>query len=64
MPSEEGTPGVTGRGRFVTNSLGLRSDEPFPDRQRTIYVFGGSTVVDFFVDQDKAWVQQLQDKLN
>lgn len=63
-PSEAATPGVSGPGRFRTDSLGLRSDEPPPDRKQTIYVFGGSTAIDVFLDQDRAWVQQLQTKLN
>ena len=33
-PTDAATPGVTGRGRFRTNSLGLRSDEPFPDARQ------------------------------
>ena len=42
-PTDAATPGVTGRGRFRTNSLGLRSDEPFADAGRIVYVLGGST---------------------
>lgn len=64
QPSEATTPGVSGAGRFRINSLGLRSDEPPADRQRTIYIFGGSTAIDVFLDQDRAWVQQVQTKLN
>jgi lysophospholipase L1-like esterase len=64
MPSEVATPGVSGAGRFRTNSFGLRSDEPPPDRQQTVYVFGGSTAIDIYLDQDRAWVQQVQTKLN
>jgi lysophospholipase L1-like esterase len=63
-PSEAATPGVSGAGRFRINSLGLRSDEPPPDRQQTIYVFGGSTAIDVYLDQDRAWVQQVQTRLN
>lgn len=62
--NDTATPGVTGPGHFMTNSLGLRSDEPFPDRERTIYVFGGSTAADVYLDQREAWVTQLQDRLN
>jgi lysophospholipase L1-like esterase len=63
-PGEQTTPGVSGAGRFRINSLGLRSDEPPPDRQQAIYVFGGSTTIDLFLDEDRAWVQQVQTKLN
>lgn len=63
-PSEATTPGVSGAGRFRINSLGLRSDEPPVDRQQTIYIFGGSTTIDLYLDQDRAWVQQVQTKLN
>jgi lysophospholipase L1-like esterase len=63
-PNDEATPGVSGPGHFIVNSLGLRSDEPWPDRQRTIYVFGGSTAADVYLDQDEAWVHLLQTYLN
>lgn len=63
-PNDEATPGISGPGHFITNSLGLRSDEPSPDRQRTIYVFGGSTAADVYLDQGEAWVQLLQTYLN
>src|SRR5215470_14305476 len=63
-PSDAATPGVTGRGRFRTNSLGLRSDEPFPDARRIVYVFGGSTAADLYLDQDEAWVALVQRGLN
>jgi lysophospholipase L1-like esterase len=63
-PSDQATPGISGSGHFMTNSLGLRSDEPLPDRRRTIYVFGGSTAADVYLDQREAWVTQTQDRLN
>jgi lysophospholipase L1-like esterase len=62
--SEAATPGVTGQGRFRTNSLGLRSDEPFADARRVVYVFGGSTAADLYLDQDEAWVSRVQQRLN
>ena len=55
-PTDAATPGVTGRGRFRTNSLGLRSDEPFADARRIVYVLGGSTAADLYLDQEEAWV--------
>lgn len=61
-PSDETTPGVSGKGRFRINSLGLRSDEPPNDDRKIFYVMGGSTVIDLYLDQDRAWVQQLQTK--
>jgi lysophospholipase L1-like esterase len=64
QPTAETTPGVGGDGEFRTNSLGLRSDEPPADRKQTIYVFGGSTAIDMYLDQNHAWVHQLQTKLN
>jgi lysophospholipase L1-like esterase len=63
-PTDAATPGVTGRGRFRTNSLGLRSDEPFPDARRIVYVLGGSTAADLYLDQDEAWVALVQQGLN
>jgi lysophospholipase L1-like esterase len=63
-PTEAATPGVAGRGRFRTNSLGLRSDEPFADARRVVYVFGGSTAADLYLDQEEAWVHLVQEGLN
>ena len=63
-PTDAATPGVTGRGRFRTNSLGLRSDEPFADARRVVYVLGGSTAADLYLDQEEAWVALVQDGLN
>jgi hypothetical protein len=63
-PSDAATPGVTGHGRFRTNSLGLRSDEPPPDARRIVYVLGGSTAADLYLDQDEAWVSLVQQGLN
>ena len=64
VPSDAATPGVTGHGRFWTNSLGLRSDEPFADAGRIVYVLGGSTAADLYLDQDEAWVHLVQEGLN
>jgi hypothetical protein len=64
QPSELGTPGVTGAGVFRVNSLGMRSDEPPPDRKQTIYIFGGSTAAELFRDQEHTWAQQIQRKIN
>jgi lysophospholipase L1-like esterase len=63
-PTDLATPGVTGRGRFWTNSLGLRSDEPFVDARRIVYVLGGSTAADLYLDQEEAWVALVQQGLN
>jgi lysophospholipase L1-like esterase len=63
-PSDAATPGVSGRGRFWTNRLGLRSDEPFADAARVVYVLGGSTAADLYLDQDEAWVHLVQEGLN
>lgn len=62
--SDAATPGVTGQARFRTNSLGLRSDEPPADARRVVYVFGGSTAADLYLDQEEAWVQRVQTGLN
>src|SRR5215813_2609327 len=63
-PTDAATPGVTGRGRFRTNSLGLRSDEPFADARRVVYVLGGSTAADLYLDQEEAWAYLVQQGLN
>jgi lysophospholipase L1-like esterase len=64
LTSAAATPGVAGPGRFRTNSLGLRSDEPFADARRVVYVFGGSTAADLYLDQEEGWVQRVQEGLN
>ena len=63
-PTDAATPGVSGRGRFRTNRLGLRSDEPFVDTGRVVYVLGGSTAADLYLDQEEAWVHLVQEGLN
>jgi lysophospholipase L1-like esterase len=63
-PDDSATPGVSGRGRFRTNRLGLRSDEPFVDAGRVVYVLGGSTAADLYLDQEEAWVHLVQEGLN
>jgi GDSL-like Lipase/Acylhydrolase family len=63
-PTDAATPGVAGRGRFRTNSLGLRSDEPFADARRVVYVLGGSTAADLYLDQEEAWTYLVQQGLN
>src|SRR5262249_50432101 len=63
-PSDAATPGVTGRGRFRTNRLGLRSDEPFPDARSIVYVLGGRNAADHYLDQDETWVALVQQGLN
>lgn len=63
-PTDAATPGVSGPGRFWTNRLGLRSDEPFVDAGRVVYVFGGSTAADLYLDQEEAWVHLVQEGLN
>lgn len=63
-PTPEGSPGVHGEGRLIVNSLGLRSDEVSSDVQRVVYVMGGSTVIDMYLDQENAWPSVLQRELN
>ena len=62
--SEETTPGVTGPGRFIINSLGIRADELPAQAERKILVLGGSTTIDVFLDQDEMWTAILQKRLN
>jgi hypothetical protein len=62
-PDDAATPGVSGRGRFRTNSLGLRSDEPFA-AGRILYVLGGSTAADLYLDQEETWAHLVQQGLN
>lgn len=63
-PSEAATPGVSGTGRFWTNSLGLRSDEVPVDAKQIIYALGGSTAIELYLDQDETWSHLIQARLN
>lgn len=50
-------PGVSGEGRFETNSFGIRGPEWGKDRRaeyRVLFV-GGSAVESYYLDQDEAW---------
>ncbi len=58
------TPGVEGPGRFEINSLGLRGDERPQDTELDLFVFGGSTAVEIYLDQDEIWSQQIGARLN
>ena len=63
-PSEAATPGVSGTGRFMINSLGLRSDEIPENAQQKVYVLGGSTAIELYLDQHETWSYLIQDRLN
>ena len=64
-PTPGGTPGVQlGQHRFITNEVGLRSDPVPHDNRRIIYVMGGSTSIDVWLDQSDAWPAVLQNLLN
>ena len=62
MPSV--MPGVVGESRFLTNSIGLRGDELTREFGYRILAVGGSTTECLYLDQDEAWPQLLQAKLN
>ena len=63
-PSPEYMPGVSGVSRFVTNSQGLRAEEPTGQEGRRILTLGGSTTECLYLDQSEAWPRVLQDLLN
>ena len=52
-------PGVTGDAHFITNSKGIRADEPVPNSYQILAV-GGSTTECSYLDQAEAWPYQLQ----
>jgi len=56
--------GVEGESRFFTNSIGLRGDELTREFGYRILAVGGSTTECLYLDQDEAWPQLLQAKLN
>lgn len=64
VPTPEGTPGVSGPCFFTVNSLGVRGDEPPPGRRYTVYVCGGSTAIDLWLDQRSTWAFRLQEELS
>lgn len=63
-PSPEVMPGVEGESRYITNSEGVRGQELTPDFTYRILAVGGSTTECLYLDQDEAWPQLLQTKLN
>ncbi len=62
-PRSEIMPGVSGPSRFVTNSQGMRADEPTGDETWRILAVGGSTTQCLYLDQAEAWPQRLQELL-
>jgi lysophospholipase L1-like esterase len=57
-------PGVSGASRFMTNSQGLRADEPTDQAAYRILTLGGSTTECLYLDQTETWPQLMQDALN
>lgn len=57
-------PGVSGESRFMTNSMGLRGDELTRDVGYRVLAVGGSTTECLYLDQDEAWPQLLQSRLD
>lgn len=52
--------------QFSTNKWGVRGDAVPNNWQQadTIIAIGGSTTIDYFLDDDNTWTAQLQDNLN
>src|SRR5438874_695349 len=63
-PLPEIMPGVEGESRYITNAEGMRADELTSDFTYRILAVGGSTTECLYLDQDEAWPQLLQTKLN
>jgi hypothetical protein len=58
-------PGVSARGLLTTNRWGMRGEEPPDDwdGHTTIIAVGGSTTLDYFLDDSKTWTAVLQERL-
>jgi lysophospholipase L1-like esterase len=57
-------PGVSGDSLFMTNSRGIRGDEPTPEDSYRILAVGGSTTECLYLDQSETWPSLLQNTLN
>lgn len=57
-------PGVSGESKFMTNSMGLRGDELTRESGYRVLTVGGSTTECLYLDQDEAWPQLLQSRLD
>ncbi|KPK98658.1 MAG: hypothetical protein AMJ95_03310 [Omnitrophica WOR_2 bacterium SM23_72] len=57
-------PGVSGNGRFYTNSYGIRADEFTRWQRYRVLTLGGSTTECLYIDQQKSWPYILQKELN
>lgn len=57
-------PGVQGPSHWITNSRGVRGDELERSFTYRIVTLGGSTTECLYLDQSKAWPQQVQELLN
>ncbi len=57
--------GVSPEGVMTTNRWGLRGDEPPADWEActTIITVGGSTTIDYYLDDSKTWASILQERL-
>lgn len=64
QPKSEWLPGISGEGRFITNSMGIRGDEIPEDAKNRILTLGGSTTEALYLDQDETWPYLLQKNLN
>lgn len=63
-PQPEIMPGISGPSLFRISSVGLRGDEPPRGLAFRIVTVGGSTTECLFLDQDEAWPQLLQYRLD
>lgn len=63
-PRPDILPGTSPRARFVTNSYGLRGEEPSPDDDYRILVLGGSAAECLYLDQARTWPALIGDSLN
>jgi lysophospholipase L1-like esterase len=63
-PYRDVMPGLSGRSEFITNSQGIRGDDPAPQDTYRILALGGSTTECGYLDQAKTWPSLLQRTLN
>src|SRR5437867_7087180 len=63
-PYQDVMPGISGESQFITNSQGIRGDDPAPQDTYRILALGGSTTECGYLDQARTWPYLLQRNQN
>jgi len=64
LPAPGVMPGISGPSIFRINAQGVRGDPPEPEDDVRILTLGGSSTECLYLDQDEAWPQVVQARLN